>query len=71
MGTQLDWVQAQLKKEHKLQLLRDTLAKEIHRELPHTESSINITLMMIERTCGTEAEQQTRAMFGLTEQIQA
>lgn len=68
MGTQFDWVQAQLKKETTLNSLRDILAKEIKRQLPHTESSINITLMMIRRSCGAEAEQQTRAMYGLTDQ---
>lgn len=68
---QLDWVQAQAKRLRQLESLREIIAKELRQKFPHSAAVINVTLMMIRQSHGEEAEQETRLLFGLDNQVAA
>lgn len=65
--SQLDWTVQQAQKHSRLLKLREIIATELKRKLPFSGSSVKITLSMIRVHHGEEAEQETRNIFGLTE----
>lgn len=68
---QFDYIQAEAAKYRRLLKLREVIATEMVRQMPFSETSINITLMMIRQIHGQDAEIETRHLFGLTEQSAA
>lgn len=68
---QFDYIQAEAAKYRRLLKLREVIATEMVRQMPFSETSINITLMMIRQIHGQDAEIETRYLFGLTEQSAA
>lgn len=68
---QFDYIQAEAAKYRRLLKLREIIATELVRQMPFSESSINITLLMIRQIHGRDAEIETRHLFGLTEQSAA
>jgi hypothetical protein len=65
---QFDWVKNEAAKQRRLETLRNVIAKELQRNLPFSETSINITLLMIRQGYGIAAETETRRLFDLSEQ---
>lgn len=68
---QFDWVQIQTKKEQHLRVLQGMVAEEIERQAPFSEPAIRISLAMIRKKFGTDAEMQTRQQFNLVNQVAA
>ena len=68
---QLDWIARQAARQKRLMALRAVIQEELKRNLPFSEVSIRISLLMIRRNHGKEAEEETRQMFGLSESCAA
>ena len=68
-GKQLDWVQSQVAQQKRLANLRQVIADELGREkeLPFSETSIRVSLIMIRRNHGEMDYQETLRIFGLAE----
>lgn len=68
---QFDWIKRQAKRHKRLMALREVIELELQRQLPFSETSIRITLLMIRRIYGEKEEEETRRLFGLDEQAAA
>lgn len=63
-----DWVKLEAAKHRRLLELRAIIEIELTRQMPFSEMSIRITLRIIRREFGRDAEIETLRQFGLPDQ---
>lgn len=67
----MDWVLMEAAKHRRLLELREIIYREMERKLPFSETSIKITLQIIRREHGRDAEIETLRSFGFNDQSAA